>query len=512
MRVRISQALMAAFLLLLAGRPAVAQSGIAPTRETEPVTITGSALPDAAGLDIGDMALFRWDAVGESFVLVPFQIDERLDKVFNPGTAFEITQNLYDVAGEEDGTLDADDELVFLFQDAGPQAPVGADWPTGSTLLRHEISVTNPDLPSDVRRVYLFNLTGWTAPPGYVTWDGAANSSISSGVFELEFTDRWLLLGYRVQTACGSGADLIDRVKTRTGEIGQPLTETEELWNSTASYLGGIVGPVRAIRVVRGAASAINTFHHDLVYENLWEREITLRVHPLGKITYYFDWLPQTGLTYYANDYPAGLTLDGVPNPGVPLTNADWELVRGPGGGLVLLSNVVPSPYVDAINRYHLDDADFDDAPPEAYADEDDMAIGNIGLQAVNFTGDATTPVITRFRHYPLCANTGDATIGPGFRNLWDVPFTTTQTPQWKVLGPIRSLVGTAGPTDLTLTWDAVSGADSYRIYAADGPDLPQASWTLLGETGNQFFADPLDQTTRYYSVAPVAGGVEGDW
>jgi hypothetical protein len=499
-------------LLILAALPVLAQSGTGPSREDEPITITGAAFPDAAGFAISDMALYRWDAVGEAFELVPFQIDERLDKVFNPGTAFEVTQNLYDVAGEDGGLLDSDDELVFLFKDSGPQAPVDATWPAGATLLRHEISVTNPDQPTDVRWVYLFNLTGWTPPAGYVTWDGSATTSVSTSIFDLGFTDRWLLLGYQVNTPCGSGTDLIDRLKTRTGEIGLPLTETEELWNSTSTYLGSIVGPVRAVRSVRGAASAINTFHYDLVYESLWEREVTLRVHSLGLITYYFDWLLQTGLTYYANDYPAGLTLDGVPNPGVPLTNADWELVRGPGGGLVLLSNVVPSPYVDAINRYHLDDADFDDAPPDTYEDEDDSAIGNIGLQAVNFTGDATTAVITRFRHYPLCSNTGDATIGAGYRNLWDTPFATAVAPQWKTLGPIRTLVNTAGLTDLTLSWDAVDGADTYRIYAANNPDLPHASWTLLGETGNLLFTDPLDPTTRYYSVVPVSGGVEGDW
>jgi hypothetical protein len=505
-------ALILIFIMILFALPVSAQSGTGPTRETEPVVITGSAFPDAIGDEISRLALFRWDATGELFELVPFQIDERLDKVFEAGTSSEITQNLYDVGGEEDGTLDADDELVFLFQDGGPQAPVDAEWPTGAALLRHEISVTNPDLPSDVRWVYLYDLDSWSPPPGYVTWDTGQSSSIVSGVFEMEYTDRWLLLGYRVNAPCGSGADLIDRLKGRAGEPGNVLSENEELWNGTSTWLGGLVGPVRAIRVVRGAASAFNAFHYDIMYENLWQREVILRVHPIGQVSQYLDFLPQTGLTYFANDFPAGLALDGIPNPGVPSDLADWELVRGPGGGLVMLGNVVPSPHVGSWDRYHRDDADFEDGPGAAYPDEDDSAIGNIGIRAWNLTGNATTAIINRIRIYPLCSDVGDGTMGAGFRNLWDVPFTTVVTPEWGTLGAIRTLTNSGDPVELTLSWDAVSGADSYRVYAADSPDLPQASWTLLGETANLFFTDPMDLTTRYYSVAPVADGVEGDW
>ena len=42
---------------------------------------------------------------------------------------------LYDVAGEDGGLLDSDDELVFLFKDSGPQAPVDATWPAGATTF-----------------------------------------------------------------------------------------------------------------------------------------------------------------------------------------------------------------------------------------------------------------------------------------------------------------------------------------------------------------------------------------
>ncbi len=500
------------FAVLWSAAPALAQSGTGPTRETEPIVLTGSMFPDVTGDVIERMAVYRWDDIGQVFLLIPFQIDEKMDQVFNPGTQFEITQTLFDVNGEEDGTLDSDDELVFLFQDAGPLAPLEADWPTGTSLIRHEIEVTNPDEPTDVRYVYLFSLSNWQVPSGYVNWAGTQSADISSSSFELEYLDRWLLHGYRVNAPCGSGLDLIDRLKTRTGVIGNPLTETEEMWNSTAIWLGGKVGPVRAIRSVRGAASAINTFHHDLVYNNLWEREVTLRVHPLGLITYYLDWLPQTGLTYYANDYPDGLTLDGDPNPGVPLTRADWELVRSPGGGLVMLSYSLPSPYVDAINRYHLDDDSFDDSPSGAYDDEDDMAIGNIGLQAVNFTGDETTAVITRWRTYPLCSDTGDAVMGAEYRHLWDVPFTHSVTPQWRTLGPIRNLLNTNGPVETTLSWPAVNGADAYRVYVSDTVDLPRESWTLLTETTDLTTTDPKDPVSRFYSVVPVSGGDEGDW
>ncbi|MBD3867934.1 MAG: hypothetical protein IFK94_07410 [Acidobacteria bacterium] len=492
--------------------PAQAQAGTGPSRETEPVVLTGSMFPDVAGDDISRMAAFRWDAVLESFELIRFQIDEKKVKVFWLGSPWEFSQTLYDVAGDEGGILDGDDELVFLFQDSGPQAPAEAEWPLGTGLIRHEIAVTNPDQLSDVRWVYLFNLTGWQPPAGYVTWDASQFSDISSTLFELDYVDRWVLEGYRVNSPCGTGVDLIDRVKARTGVVGNPLTETEEDWNNTAIYLGGIVGPVRAIRSVRGAASALNTFHHDIIYHSMWEREVTLRVHPIGRITLYLDWLPQPNMTYLASNVSGGVAVDGDDDSEVSLERPSWEIIRGSYGGLALMANPVPSPYVDEMNRYYRDDDRFDDAPDETYIDEDDSAFGNFGLQGVNFTGDESTGVVTRFRVYPLCSDTGDAAAGAGFRNLWDNPFITAVSPQWRTLGPIRNLLNTDGPIQVTQSWPAVNGAEAYRVYASDTADLPRESWTLLTETTGLTFTDPKDPVTRFYSVVPVSGGDEGDW
>ena len=293
-------------------------------RAEQPVLVAGSSFPDFIGLSIADMGLFQYDDVGSQFVPIPFQIDEVIvDRVFM-GLTGDFTQTIYDIYGEDDGLLDADDELAFQFGDAGPQAAVGA-WVSGAGVESYEIEIADPraGAPFATRYVYLFAGSGLpTSPTSYVSWTVSAATDATTDLYTLEYQDRWLLLGYKVASPCGTDADMLDRFKVRAG-IAMETAESEQFFNDLnlgppvdSTFLGGISGPVRAVRYIMGAASGVNTIHHDVIYRGLWERHTNLRVHLIQQVFAYLDWLPAAGATLYLPDDPDpdGITIDGTPD------------------------------------------------------------------------------------------------------------------------------------------------------------------------------------------------------
>jgi len=506
-------------------------------RSEEPVLILGASFPDFVGESIQDLALFRYDDVGGVFVPVPFQIDERIvDRVFKQGTSFEFTETIYDIYGEDDGLLDADDELVFLFGDTGPQAPVDTPWPGGANAERYEIQVHDPrtGAPAAHRYVYLFGGTGLAlSPTSYVTWSISATTDATTPVFMLDYQDRWLLVGLDVATPCGTGVDLLDRVKGRGGHAGPDSGETEQNWNDgsppvNSTFMGGLVGPVRAIRYIMGALSGVNTIHHDRIYRGLWERYLNLRVHPVSRAYLYLDWLPPAGATLYLPDDPSGLAVDGTqetptgwgscptPVPGACGSIPDWALYRSSAGGMVIFLELPPSAFYNSASAYFLDDDEYNDKTQltPIYNDDDDSAY-DLGLVIEGPGGNGVDEsIFARWSVYPLCADTGDATLGADYRELVDYPLGVTTLAQFEVLGRIESVTAALDGDDVVLEWQAMSGATAYRVYASEFADLPRNTWTSLGDTPTPHFRDSgaaLAAADRHYSVVAIGAGGEGD-
>lgn len=503
----------ALLILAFAGpRPARAVA----SRDESPVLVQAGALSGLASEPIGDVAAFRYDPVAGAFVPIPFQIDERVNHAFNPGMPNEVHELVYDVFHEGDGLLDADDELAFLFADAGPQAPAGAPWVAGADATRYELAITDPraGAPAPQRWVYLFTGTSLPRSPStYVTWAGTAASDVGSSLWSIGFSDRWILDRYRIFAPCGSGSDLIDRVK---GRAGRTLNlESEADWNSTSTFLGGLLGPVRAIRYVQGAASAINTVHHDVIYRSYWERTVNLRVHPIAAIALYVDWLPRTGTRFYTPSVTAGVPVDGVPDPSIGTGLVPWTVTSGPDGGLVVSYDVPDSPLYGSKQLYYRDDLTYNDAIAAGYNDDDDSSYGAHGVRLNDLVGTETTTIPFTLRFFPLCGGTGDATTGADDQALIDQPLNIAVTPQTQVSVPIRTVQVQRSGADVIVGWSAVPGAQAYRVYSATSASLPQASWMVRGDTMATTFVDSgaaNNGTPTYYSVVTLVGGQPGPW
>lgn len=482
-------------------------------RGGDPALIRGVSLPDLIGRPVEELFVFRYEADIQAFVPIPFQIDERQPRTFNAGRQDEFTETVYDVWGEEDVIFDEDDELAFLFGDAGDRAPTASLWPEGADDLRIQLALTDPRPGSgQVRWAYVFSGQGLAESfESYVSWDGQPTTSIVTDRYALDYIDRWLLTGFRVFSPCGSGADLIDRFKGRA-EI-PPFEEDEAIWNSTSFYQGGYAGPVRGIRYVRGATSGINTLHHDVVYRDRWRRTLNLRVHPIAQVRLYFDWLPQSGATFYSPSAPSGVPIDGV-DDGLDPSFVDWNLVSTPGGGIALFLEIPPSPYYHSKSAYHLDDSTHDDALFSSYSDEDDSAYGNHGWTLDIISDTSVDPIVMRSIAFPLCADEGDANLAHAYEEVLDVPLSLDADPQWR-LGPVRSLqAGPDGP-DLILSWQVIPGAVGYRIMRSTDPSLPRESWLELTETTETTYTDRgaiLEPESYSYQIVVVGPAGEEFW
>jgi hypothetical protein len=346
-----------------------------------------------------------------------------------------------------------------------------------------------------------------------VTWTISATSDATTPIFTLDYLNRWLLVGLDVATPCGTGADLLDRVKGRGGLGGPNTGETEQNWNDgpppvNSTFMGGLVGPVRAVRYIMGALSGVNTIHHDRIYRGLWERHTGLRVHPVVRGFLYLDWLPPAGATLFLPGDPFGLAVDGTqetptgwgscttPVPGACGPIPDWALYRSSAGGMVIFLELPPSAYYNSASAYFLDDDEYSDQTSlvPVYNDDDDSAY-DLGLVIEGPGGNGVDEsIFSRWSVYPLCADTGDATLGADYREFVDYPLGVATLAQFEVLGRIESVT---------------AGLDGEEF-----PDLPRNTWTSLGDTPTPDFRDSeaaLAATSRHYSVVAIGAGGEGD-
>lgn len=510
-----------AALLTYPATVAYADSRVDPgSRDDEPVVVTGASVTDLLGSTAGQLGFFIYDPSSASYVPIPFQLDQRVTRTFNEDTPFEFEENMYDVEGTENGQLDEDDELVFLYRDAGGQrAPDAVPWPAGAGSISYELQVNDPrPVHNATRWVYLFGGSGMPRSPlRYVAWNIGPATPITTSQFELGFTGKWLLTSFRVMTPCGSGLDLIDRFKGRARPL-PTLEEDEESWESNSEFMGGIVGPVRAIRYVRGASSGINTIHHDIVYRNYWMRAINLRVHPLNEARVYIDWLPGANRTMFVPSAPNGVAIDGKNDAGITGgAIPDWSVTRTPGGGAAFLFKVPDNPRLGTKNFWYRDDSTYNDrvATRPNYGDDDDGAYGASGLEIGETLDSNTDAIVLSFRMYPLCANEGSSTTGQALDQTAEYPLQTVPTERHQTIGPVRTLVLSRSGNDIVLNWTTQTSATSYVVYVSGSPATPQPAWSSLTTVTQPPVVDPgaaASGTNRYYSVVAFSGQQPGGW
>ena len=187
----------------------ITKAQIYKNRHYEPIVITGDSLfafsDTLLNYEIEHLYLYAYHAEIDSFIMIPFQIEEvdtslaDEDKYFKP---------------EKDsllrGVFDFDDELVFMAADLGDKADL-SQWLGDTLTVRYELEFTD-SLDYESGYVYLYYEPDKTYPvPAYdMTFE---DGLVSSANYEISFNNTGQLSN--VTILGGTGQEIFDRLKVR---------------------------------------------------------------------------------------------------------------------------------------------------------------------------------------------------------------------------------------------------------------------------------------------------------
>ncbi len=318
------------------------------SRGDEPIILEGSALPTFLGVDVDDLALFSFD--GTVWTPIPYQIDE----VNITGT----------IVPEEDGILDANDQVVFMAGDADMMTPSNAWWafPSSTALYdRYALHIIDPINAGEQGWVYVYR--GQNLPvsgASYVAWD--ANTQTVTGVNYASGLSQGQFVGLASVSLNGS-ADILDRQKFWVaGTLAStPFSFTEELSGTpggtglTNTIALATLGPVRATAgnsaVGAGFAFYGQRAHVSLALD-LSDALVQLETGLFGErrfetVRTTVDFVSPTlsamqPMTYYDANTATGVAVDGQPDAVATTPMPAWYQVSGAHGSIVSLIDVDP--------------------------------------------------------------------------------------------------------------------------------------------------------------------------
>ena len=359
-------------------RSSVPRAALTRDRVEDPVVITGSRFSALSGVPVNELVLYAYR--GGDWLAVPFQIDE-----VNISGTYVISDG---------GLLDANDELVLMAGDAGDSVNT-AVWPAdpqSRLYSRYAITVSDPLSASQQAWVYLYRSATLTrSQVSYVTWtQGLQTASALSYTAAFSPTS---FLGLADLRTNGSIVDMLDRQKVRVEFLGGLIKVNEEGLASLgpATLTLPITGPIRAA-TSEGALRAA-------FYRSRIDFEVQFDLTGLGVIQpdfirTSFDWVSPTisGInTYYDSNTPAGVAIDGVPDPISSTPRLNWFQVNGgaagPGGLVMTVPRV--DPRGGTVTNYYKDDnaVDVNDTG-------DQRSYGDSGLK---IDGSFVSPAIISF-------------------------------------------------------------------------------------------------------------------
>ncbi len=402
------------FLLLAATLEADIKDGQTSTldRPLDPVIVTGDASASClSGVAPWEVVAFRY--AGGAWEQIPVQVDEAalLDIVtpYGPYAAMigsapptGVNELFYTDAGtftgpDPDPTLDADDEVVFMARDAGDEPgtfffPEGAVPGTGC-----RVTVTDP-LDGGLGVVYLFRQDGSLDPgagKSYVDYDfdlltgtypgdygipsgyNPEDTSVTTGRYRHHFSDRWIHDALEIHAGGATGVDILDRHQNFFSP-GFCMRTEDTFSKGEGCFVTNRGGPVRAIRSYMGANSGPLTQRTHIFYDGRQDILTDLRVHEIGSIYDVFDYEPAAaGMIYYNDLNLGGLLIDGDPETAVTGW-AEWEMVTGPQGSLVIVHDLEGDLEIGteaAVDSYWEDE----DWHPDSDCTGDGLAYGTSG-------------------------------------------------------------------------------------------------------------------------------------
>jgi hypothetical protein len=382
-------------------------------RDREPIVLLGSSFPDLTGAPPELLVGFAYDG---GWVQIPIQVDERA--VFDFGTIYGGSPSGYTVltyadtstftGADPDPTFDANDELVVMASDAGVRSAAGSE-PSGTVQGSGvELAITNP-VTSAVAYVYLFQSDGSLDPgngevrvayafdllsgPYKTTYNTSSgpnpeDTDVTSPVYAVHFSDRWIRNETRVTEAGATGIDILDRHKNLFAP-GNCTRSENTFSNGEGAFIVNHGGALRVLRAYVGANSGPTTHRVHAFYEEREDIVTVLRVHPISGVMDYFDYsAAAAGMTYRDDLNPGGVLIDGTPD-GVLSGPKAWEMVTGPQGTLAVVPGILTDIPGFTYTSYYSDDT----TPPNTQCTGDPYEYGASGIW-VNHSIPNTDPAL----------------------------------------------------------------------------------------------------------------------
>jgi hypothetical protein len=431
-------------LVAVAGMLAACEQSSTIHRPSTPVVLTGAQLAALQGEDPDLIVAFRHTRVDgvPTWTQLPVQVDER--KVVDYGSAPAsnstpgVTGTVYGtsaigvtslqyadpgtwVGADGNATFDADDELVFMLEDAGttPKPEDETEPPGVVAGSGVRVQLDDPLDPAGHGYVYLFVSAGGLVPGAgvdYVDYDfvltGGAykttykradgpnpeTSTVTTDAYRIGYSDRWYEDSWRIDAGAATGVDVLDGNKNQFG-IGTCGRSNATFADAEGAFVANIDGPVRGIRSYVGANSGPLTQRTHLMYREREDVRTDLRVHAIPGVMDFIDLSAGgLGMTYRSETVPSGIAVDGVLD-GVGTALTDWEAYTGPQGSVMMTSQystsvALPGGLDGAVDWFQRDQA----SPPEAQCWGDSSFYGAAGpsvVTAIPNTDPRTVPFDT---------------------------------------------------------------------------------------------------------------------
>lgn len=369
-------------------------------RQYDVLKVNGDLLRLFEGVPIDRLSLLalRGGVLGP----IPFQIDERDRQGHYVMTAGKLAGR-----DEDNGKLDANDELVFLVSDAGDQLPEEERLAGGKRI---ELEITDPRYPDQPAWAYLAQYPA--APPrsalDYIHYDPDTGRMISPGQI-VGYPKGLGFMFYNdliyLESAGGDGRDFLDRIKFRftIDFFGGAVTIKRNEECFSAEVQGWIDGPVRVVlssvnhvKLFEGLPSAsfdsVSEYYPHLMslpliirfpFNIRWVAKVlgvrTLRADLIGDLSGMiggraYTNLGLSGFTYTGHTPPA--VLDQIEKKGIV-----WGLATKAGVGTWFPRVVFPDAIYQFNSLYFTDDLDRQNPPDDVPGE-----IGNgLRLEILNY-------------------------------------------------------------------------------------------------------------------------------
>jgi len=343
---------------------------LAPGRNLEPVIVRGVF----SGTPVNQLFVYR--SVGDAWEQIPFQIDEIT------------TAGVY--TATEDSLMDENDEIVFMVKDMGDEtATAAATALLPISDLYYEVEVTDPLSPTQKSWAYIVQSEVLTLnnTTDYATYI-APSLRISTTDYAIGWATNHGGLDY---TALFGNDNILDRTKLRVNltflNNTVIITEENPLLVPPPPVTLLKDGPVRVI-ASRGVAT---TFAYASLLHTTTPVDFSLLPGTINQIRLSTDFTSTiTNGTYYNENTPTGVTVDGNPDTPITTLSQAWRQMSLDSGSMVQLVDVTETG--GTLSHYYRDDS-----TPDPNDTGDRVAYGDSGIVIASPTVDQFVFTTTQY-------------------------------------------------------------------------------------------------------------------